>query len=97
MNTPLVCIALLVLLGFALGFYVSIARTRAQVMCGYPDDPEAALYKVTGPMATLNPMRFLGALSTYFGRMALVVALLLQANGGSTQAAYEQVSDEDIG
>ncbi len=46
MNTPLVCIALLVLLGFALGFYVSIARTRAQVMCGYPDDPEAALYKV---------------------------------------------------
>ncbi len=48
-------------------------------------------------MATLNPMRFLGALGTYFGRMALVVALLLQANGGSTQAAYEQVSDEDIG
>ncbi len=46
MFIPIICIALLALLVFVLGFKVSITRARSETMYGGKEDPESALYKV---------------------------------------------------
>ncbi|MGY8775814.1 MAG: MAPEG family protein [Spongiibacter sp.] len=45
MSTPLVCIAILGALCFVLGLNVSLARMRAGVGSGCPDDPKDTLHK----------------------------------------------------
>ncbi len=45
MDTSLLCIALLALLLFALGFGVSLQRGRTEALIGYPPDPDDALHK----------------------------------------------------
>ncbi|QQD18591.1 MAPEG family protein [Spongiibacter nanhainus] len=45
MSIPLLCIALLVILSFGLGFNVSMARAKTQTNFGYREDPEDTLYK----------------------------------------------------
>lgn len=45
MSIPLICIALLALLIFALGFRVSMARASTRTMYGYDNDPQDTLYK----------------------------------------------------
>ena len=45
MSTPLVCIAILGALCFVLGLNVSLARMRAGVGSGCPDDPKDPLHK----------------------------------------------------
>lgn len=45
MSISLVCIALLALLIFILGFKVSMARAKTKTMYGYNSDPEDALYQ----------------------------------------------------
>jgi uncharacterized membrane protein YecN with MAPEG domain len=127
MTTAILCTALLGLLVFGLGFAVSLARGREEVLIGFDSDPTNRLHKLVrahanaceyAPMlavlilflgthdpsgwalavmwiataaryvhaagmivpATLdkvNPLRFAGALFTYVGGFALVLALLL--------------------
>jgi uncharacterized membrane protein YecN with MAPEG domain len=45
MLTALICIALLALLVFGLGFMVSLARKKTKTVAGCPDDPSSPLYK----------------------------------------------------
>ncbi len=45
MTIPYLCIALLGLLVFVGGFYVSVCRAKAKMASGYPDDPSHFLYK----------------------------------------------------
>lgn len=131
MSIPLICISLLAFLCIALGFSVSMARAKSNVLIGCSDDPENSLYQLIrahgntieyAPILALlifilslspqsdwviwfmvlataarylfaagivfpktlakpNPMRFVGALSTYFFGAGLSVALLIQAVG----------------
>lgn len=46
MSTALVCLALLGLLPFVLGFAVSLARVRADALSGMPSDPTHPLHKL---------------------------------------------------
>ncbi len=46
MTTALVCIGLLGLLVFGLGFAVSMIRGRTNTIAGYSDDPSDALHKL---------------------------------------------------
>ena len=45
MSTALICIALLALLLFGLGFYVSLGRTKTVTAAGHSVKPEDMLYK----------------------------------------------------
>ena len=45
MYTPFVCIALLALLVFGLGFWVSMQRGKTRTIYGYTEDPADPLYK----------------------------------------------------
>lgn len=46
MSIPLLCIALLALLGIGLGFAVSMGRAKSQTMYGYPTEPDDSLYQL---------------------------------------------------
>ncbi len=126
MTVAIVCVALLGLLVFALGFGVSLTRGRSGVAAGFPNDPADPLYKLVrahgntteyaAMLAVLillvgsrdpspwslwamgiavagryliaagiilsptlekaNPLRFVGALTTYLAGFALCGALL---------------------
>lgn len=59
MSTAIVCIALLGVLVFGLGFAVSMTRMRSQISIGHPEDPADPLHKVArahGNAAEYNPM-----------------------------------------
>ena len=59
MTTALVCIGLLGLLPFVLGFAVSMARGREQTLIGTPTDPTSTLHKTVrahGNTAEFAPM-----------------------------------------
>jgi uncharacterized membrane protein YecN with MAPEG domain len=127
MNVAIVCVALLGLLVFGLGFGVSLTRAATKTNYGYPQDPTDRLYKIVraqgnaaeyAPMMAIlmlliaarqpaawmlwtfvaatvfrylhaagmllspsldqpQPLRFIGALGTYFSGFALVAAALL--------------------
>ena len=46
MSTAILCIALLAILVFGLGFAVSIVRGRTDIVYGHPDDPTNFLHKI---------------------------------------------------
>jgi uncharacterized membrane protein YecN with MAPEG domain len=127
MSTAILCIALLAILVFGLGFAVSIVRGRTDIVYGHPDDPTNFLHKIVrahgntveyagmlavlmlvlggrgaegwvawcmylvtasrylivaglllGPsLAKPHPLRFLGALGTYAGGLALAAAVFI--------------------
>lgn len=129
MSTALICIGLLGLLVFVLGFAVSLARGKHQTVIGVPTDPTNGLHKIVrahgntieyAPMLAVlfylaalrnpadwvvwmiwaatagrfliaagliigpslerpQPLRFVGALTTYIAGIALSVAVLLGA------------------
>lgn len=64
MTIALVCIALLALLAFALGFAVSMARTRTGILHGYPEDPASRLCKLV--RAHGNTMEYVPLLALLF-------------------------------
>ena len=127
MTTAIVCVALLGLLIFVLGFGVSLTRGRSQTVIGYDPSPTDRLHKMVrahgnsseyapmlavlilllgsqnpanwvlwvGGIATasrylhaagmlmgpsldqVQPLRFVGALGTYLGGLALCVAVFM--------------------
>lgn len=67
MTTALICIALLGLLLFGLGFAVSMTRSRTQTISGYPNDPADPLHKL---------VRAHGNTAEYAAMLALVIFLV---------------------
>jgi uncharacterized membrane protein YecN with MAPEG domain len=67
MSIPLVCIGLLALLVFALGFRVSMARAKERTMYEYTADPQSTLYKA---------VRAHGNATEYVPTIALLIYIL---------------------
>jgi uncharacterized membrane protein YecN with MAPEG domain len=67
MNTALVCVSLLGILLFGLGFAVSLTRARTERIVGASDDPADGLHKL---------VRAHGNTSEYAGMLAVVILLL---------------------
>lgn len=75
MTVAVVCVALLGLLVFALGFGVSMARMQTETAFAYPVDPTDRLYKVT---------RAHGNTTEY----APMLAVLMLVNGANDPPAW---------
>lgn len=75
MTTALVCIALLGLLVFGLGFFVSLGRGRHETLSGSSDDPADALNKL---------VRAHGNTTEY----AAILAVLIYALGAMSPATW---------
>jgi len=67
MTTALVCIALLGLLLFGLGFAVSMARGRSETIAGHSNDPADPLHKL---------VRAHGNTAEYAGMLAILFLLV---------------------
>lgn len=81
MATALVCVALLGILLFGLGFAVSLTRGRTEIVVGAPDDPADGLHKI---------VRAHGNTSEYAGVLAVLI-LALGAREPSTWATVSMI------
>ncbi len=70
MSIPLICIALLAVLGIGLGLTVSLTRTKTETLFGSSADPEDILYKV---------VRAHGNTTEYVPILALLIYILSQS------------------
>ena len=71
MVLALVCVALLGILLFGLGFAMSLTRGRTGTASGSSGDPTDTLH-----LEKPHPLRFLGALGTYLFGLALCGSIL---------------------
>lgn len=74
MTTALICIGLLGLLPFVLGFAVSIARGRHETIIGSPTDPTNGLHKV---------IRAHGNTTEFAPMLAILIYVAAQTNPAS--------------
>ncbi|WP_116364275.1 MAPEG family protein [Parahaliea mediterranea] len=90
MNFTLLCIALLGLLVFAGGFYVSLCRNKAGLGSGYPDDPTDTLHKAVRAHANAVEYAPFAAILIYaIGQTgAVLVAWVPWAMGALVLARY---------
>ena len=71
MIVAIICVALLALLVFGLGFLVSISRGKAEMIIGTPDDPSDLLFKaIRAHGNTIEYVPILAVLMLYLGSTA---------------------------
>ena len=70
MSIPLICIALLAILGLSLGFAVSLTRAKTETLIGSSAEPDDALYKM---------VRAHGNTMEYVPILALLIYILSQS------------------